>query len=348
MSLEATGDTQPTTFAEAFAQPAAASAQTDSPTVDTSTTDEPSRPTPESATTSPGEPTKVEEVPRDDVGPIPVSRHKALLEAERAKYTDLDAKWKRVQWASELVEQGATADQVRNALGTYRDLNSDPVRFFRQLLTEASEDEHLTAQLRSVAGSVLGTGRAAAAVNGNGQPQGQDEPEPPPDMFDSATGIQGYSASQQRKHAEWNERRILAKVAEDNKPIKEWWQSQQARDRQAQQAQAFNAEVKGLLDVHGKRLDELKKLGTDAGYYDDTFKAKMSEYAKSKNFNVTPDEAWNHVYHTHILPTQSQRERSRYDAELRTKANASSVNPKSGASSVPANITRLDDPRLWK
>lgn len=338
MSLETSGDTKELTFAEAFAAP-----QTEPPTVEPSTTDAPVAPPPESATTSPADPAKVDEQPRELTGPIPVERHKALLEAERKNTAAEKAKWERVQWASELVDQGATAEEVRHALSIRRDLRERPEQVIEALLTEAAGIPELVAQVRSIAGRVLGGGQVPQA-----QPQADEEP--PPDMFDTASGIQGYSAAQQRKRDEWLTRRIETKFAEDNKPIKDWWQSQQKREQQEAKTRAHNAEIKQHVDIQGARLDALVKMGTEAGYYDNDFKAKMAEYAKGLDYNVTVDQAWTHVFHSHVLPTLGQRERSRYDAALRTQANASSVGPKAGAASVPAsNITRLDDPRLsWK
>jgi hypothetical protein len=306
------------------AAPASEASPTSEPTVPDAAVASP----PAGATTPPPDTPGTGEQPRDETGPLPFERHRAILEAERQKRTDLEAKWQRVQWADELVQRGATQEQVQQALSVRGDLQRDPVVFIERLLAEAAGRPDLVQQVRSIAGRVLGTSASAPS-----QAPASDDQEPKPD-FQSENGTPFYSAPQLQKWQEWNQRRMQAVIDQRLAPIE--------HERQARQAETSRRETFNRFYEDGsKQLDELKKLP----HFNENFE-KVKAYMETQNYGISLDAAFLHVLTSDVLPALSQTERAKTIAELRTQAAGTSVNPKSGAASVPASPKGFFDPAL--
>lgn len=73
-------------------------------------------------------------------GPIPLERHKAILEKARAEAEQIR---QRYAWAESLNQ-----DEVSRALGIFQDLNTDPLSFRERLQRELEAHPHLGPQLR--------------------------------------------------------------------------------------------------------------------------------------------------------------------------------------------------------
>src|SRR3990167_4931543 len=154
-------DTKPSSFLDPSLTwtDEAAPAEASSASTDPQPTDTATAPSPAAATTPPAPEPTTGEAPLDS-GPIPLDRHKAILDAERKKYGDLDAKWQRVAWADELVSAGKTADQVKQGLALFDSLSrQEPTQLLETLYEELKNHPQFAPQVRSWAGKVLAGGR---------------------------------------------------------------------------------------------------------------------------------------------------------------------------------------------
>jgi hypothetical protein len=298
------------------------------PVADTPSETGPAAPPPAAATTPPASPPAAGDGVRDDSGPVPFDRHKAILESERAKLADVEAKWKRVEWANELVEQGLTPEQAKQALAIHGHLAGNPAAFFESFLHQAQAHPELAQQVRSIAARVLGAGAG---------PSGQDDPEPQPDFYtEGADGsrIPFMSAPQMQKWREWHDRAQQRKLDERFGPIE-----------QAEQARAQAAAVAQYRDqVTSEVKAELTALRQQPHFKE--HEADVRTYMESQQWRVSLTQAWLHVLQTKVLPTLSQTARDAAIADMQKRAHASSVNPKGGAPSTPASPKGFDDPSL--
>ena len=318
------GDTQaPATF-----ENVSWDAPTGSPPADTSGATGSTAPSPAAATSPPADTSQSDaHGDRESDGPVPFDRHKAILEAERTKHTDLEAKWQRVAWVEELVNQGLTPDQARSALTLSGYLDSNPAQFLEAFLQEASNNPSLAPQVRSIAARVLGQRSASP----------DDDPEPQPDYYvDGQDGNRTpfMSAPTLAKWRSWHERKLKAEMDARLGPIE---QREQART----QAQAVDTLRSQVFAATKAELDDLR---TQPHFSE--HEAEIKSYLASQNYQPSLHQAYVHVLTTKVLPGISQRERDAAIAEMQKQAHAGSVNPKGGAPSTPAKVTRFDDPSL--
>lgn len=330
--MASTGDTTLTFDSPELWKSSDPSAEADSPSADPTSPDVAAATSPEGAPTPPAPtPDEGAQVPRDEPGPLPFARHQAILDNERKKREAVEERWGRVAWANELVEQGATKDQVQHALGISQRLTSDPAAFIEQLLTEAAGNQWLSQQVRSIAGRVLGA--QAASAQPPAQPAAQDA-EPQPDYFtqnEDGSKTPFYSGPQLKKWQEWSQRQTDAKVNERLAPFEA---ERQQRLEQQQNQQLYQQYYK----AGEAQLAELKQQPLFVKHFD-AVKAHM----EARQFTISPMEAWLHVLHTQVLPSLDQTARASERADLRTQAAASSVNPRAAATSGPATFASFFD-----
>ena len=340
MPLESVGDT-PQSFDDPSLSwaPSNEPAPAPSPGADSSGDAKPAASSSEATTVPPVESTPADAKPRESSGPIPFERHKAILEDERKLREAVEAKWQRVAWASQLTDAGNTPEQVQRALAIEGGLRGNTVAFIEQLLTEAAGNPGLTEQVRSIAARVLGTGRQTADT-----PDPNDA-EPQPDYFtqhEDGSRTPFYSGPQLQKWHEWSKRQQEAAMNARFAPLE-----QVRRDIEQQKADAdtqarYDTEYRQHLQAGSAVLDKLKQ----EPYFNDSFLAAMRTYMESQQWKATVEQAWLHVLTTKTLPTLSQTERAATIADLRTKATASSVNPKAAVSGVPVGPKGFYDPNL--
>lgn len=342
MSLETSVGDTPLSFDSPELWEPSATATDTPPVSDTSGDANVTASSPEAATVPPVESTPTDAKPREHAGPIPFERHEAILKAERQQRTDLEAKWKRVEWASALADAGHTPEQVQRALAISGGLAGNTVAFIEQLLREAAGEPTLSAQVRSIAARVLGTSQPPAVAT--------DDTEPQPDYFtpnEDGTRTPFYSGPQQQKWQAWHQRQMTSEIDQRLAPLEKVRQDIETQRTNAEQRARYDSE----LDQHTKagqvRLDELKQ----ESYFTPEFFKAMQDYAKSVNFRIgdramTIDDAWLHVLRT-TVPTLARTESAKTIADLRTKAHASSVAPRGGASGVSAPKGFFDPSLKW-
>ena len=308
---------------EAWSEPAESAA---SPPADPQSTDTPTVPPAEA--TPPPAPGQVDGEAPQDSGPIPFDRHKAILETERQKRTDLDAKWQRVQWADALVDAGKTPEQIQEALGLFDSIRGNPIEFLGKFHDLLRNDPEYGQSVRSWAGKVLGGGRQPVeAVN----PQG--DPEPGPD-FQDEKGTPFFSAPQLQKWQTWRERQFEAKQSERYQPLIDAHQQAQAAEQQ-RQSDARDTQ---------RAISEVDKIKAKPFY--DELKPDIAARMKESNWTESPLEAYVAVLTTKKLPTLTADAKAQTLAELKTHAAASSAKPSTAASATPTKPRSFNDPSL--
>lgn len=323
MPLENSVDDTPLTFDSPELWKPDAPAPSASSVEDTSGDAKPPASSPEAATVPPVDHTPPDAKPRD-AGPIPFERHEAILKAERQQRTDLEAKWKRVEWASKLADEGHTPEAIQRALAIHGGMVGNTEAFLEQLLTEAAGVPSLKAKVQALAARLYAEPKPSSAT---------DDAEPQPDLFqNNGDGSQTLVMSWKRQQ-EWNawqQRQQSRQLDERFAPLEQVRQQIEREKAEHEAQKRDDAEIQHHKDAGQSRLDELKK----EPYYSPEFLKAMQDFAKSVNFNTTVDAAWLHVLRTSTLPKLSETERAKTIADLRTQAVSSSVNPKGAVSGV--------------
>lgn len=291
--------------------------------------------TPDTATASPPDPAITGSAPEPTPGeaplpngPIPLDRHKAILEGERKKYTDLDSKWQRVAWADELISAGKTPEQVREALQVYDGFSGDPTSVLERLYAGLVNNPTYAPQVKSWAGRMLAGGRnPIEAVNP------QADPEPTPD-FQNEQGIPFFSGPQMAKWQTWRERQLEAKFAERLGPL----------ERARQQAEEAAATERVKAQVTDQVSAQLKDMRAKPHFTE--YEADIKAYLAERGYNASLESAYIHVLTTKVLPGLSASERAKTVTELKTQAAASSAKPTSAASATPIRPKDFNDPGL--
>jgi hypothetical protein len=328
------GDTMPTTFSDPSLDWSGGGAtEATSPVAEPESTTTDSAQPPASATTSP------ENAPTDSAappesGPIPLERHKAILEDERKQRTDLEAKWQRVAWAETLADAGKSPEQIQQALQLFDGIDGDPAGFLERFYSALQEHPQYAPQIRSWAGRVLGGQRQTAAPqpNGGAQPHG-DDPEPQPDYQDQS-GTPFYGAARLAEWGKWRDRQLEARINERINPLLE--DRQQAQQRQQLEQQRASVEA-------GLRT-ELETLRKQPHFKE--HESKVKAYLASKQWKASLAEAWNHVLVTDVLPSLNSTVKAQTLAELQTQAAASSLKPNSSAPVTQGSPKGFMDPNL--
>ncbi len=325
---ELSGDTKPQSFDDPGLNwgPEEPAAVDSPPTDDPQTPDTATASTPEAATT----PSATEPTPGEaplDTGPIPLERHKAILEKERKERSELEAKWARTAWADELVSAGKTREQIQDALALFDGIDRDPAGFLERFYEQLQGQPELAPQVRSWAGKVLAGGRKPVEA---ADPVG--DPEPQPDF--ESNGVPFFSAPQMQKHLQWQQRQMEAKWTERMSPL---LTAHQQREQEVQ----FQRQVAKETESLKAQLEEMRQ----KPYFTD-HEADIRAYLAERQFNSTLQDAYVHVLTTKVLPTLKSTERASTLAELKTQAAASSAKPSSAAPATPVRPRDFDDPSL--
>lgn len=329
---EPQGDTVPvTSFSDTRLAWSDEGAGADSPPADSThdpqTPDTATDPSPEAATTPPAQEPTPGEAPFAD-GPIPLDRHKAILEGERKKLADAEAKWQRVAWAEELASSGKTPEQIREALSLYDGIDADPATFLERFYDSLHTHPQFALQVRSWAAKVLAGGRKPVeAVDPHA------DPEPGPD-FQDEKGTPFFSAPQLQKWHQWQQRQQEARINERIAPL--------IRDREQAQEQE-------RLRIAYTEVENQVKSDLEAFRQQPYFKeheADIKAYLAQHEWKKSLADAYTHVLTTKVLPTLKSAERADTLAELKTHAAASTVKPSTAAPATTTTPKSFFDPAL--
>lgn len=333
---ETSGDTKPVT---SFTDPSLVWSEPDStptaaapPAADIpQTPDTAPDSTPEPATTaSAPEPTTGEAPPE---GPIPLDRHKAILEAERKRTADAEAKWKRLEWADTLASSGKSPEQIQEALSLYDGIDGDPAGFLGRFYETLEAHPQYRQQMRQWAARVLAGGRARPAETPVEAADPQRDPEPTPD-FQDERGVPFFSAPQLQKWEQWRERQIEARLQQRLEPLLRRHQAQE-------QAESERVALQAEYDRQAKILEDMRQ----KPFFKD-HEADIKAYLAERGYNDTIERAYVHVLTTKVLPTLQAQERSATLTELKTQAAASTVKPSTAAPTTAKAPSSFFDPSL--
>lgn len=294
-------------FAQVFAQDSAAESPTAQPSSETTPAASASAETtaPSAATTTPeATQTSSETKPAVETGPIPLDRHKAILDGaykERDEARQQLDGWKSYEWAKQVPRE--TFEQIAQ---TQQRISTDPVGFVSDLIAELQGHETYGPQFRSQAARLLASGRSAA------QPQAVDL-TPDVEIRDPQGRVVGHTLSDKKIMAAI-EQGVQTALGQHVAPLK------QAHDKQVEteKARALNAEIDRQADA------EFAKLTKREGF---------TEHAESiaKAMDAHPDwsamDAYLHVWDTEIAPARDAKVKAAHDEEQKKKAAASSINP---------------------
>jgi hypothetical protein len=189
--------------------------------------------TPEATTPAPAttEPPTDQTAAEPAPGPIPLDRHKAILENARTEAAK-EAETKFQQ-------------QYANELQFVQAWRADPIGAFRQMFAEMRANPQLRPYLASMVGSELAASRRAAQ-----QPQADAEPEADLQLQD---GTLVYSAPQQKAWQQWHAKQLRQEMTKELAPAMQIAQREQFRQQQEQA-------VSMAMDGYKPYVEELKAM----------------------------------------------------------------------------------------
>jgi hypothetical protein len=256
---------------------------------------------PEGATTPPADDATSAAAPSEP-GPIPFSRHKEILEGERVKLAEQEAKWQRVAWAEELAQAGLTPDDIRESIRTRQALQSNPVAVLEELYGAIQNSPQYAEQARSFAGKLLGTKAQA------------EDAEPQPDLIgqDANGEFRVYSSAQLAKREEWLQRRIVGQLEQRFQPLVQAHQQAQQREQQAELWRSAEAELATYKDRPG-------------------FTEHKTDIAALVGQGKSLADAYNHILVTKVIPKLHETAAAKAVADFQKQATASSARPSGAA-----------------
>jgi hypothetical protein len=297
--------------------------ETASPAAEPASSEPAADPPPEGATALPATDATNADAPSEP-GPIPYSRHKEILEGERTKLAEQEAKWQRVAWADELATAGYTPEQIREAIGTQRALRENPVAALEELYGAIQNSPHYAEQARSFAGKLLGSKAQA------------EDAEPQPDLIgqDANGQFRVYSAEQLAKREAWLERRMVGQLEQRFQPLLQAHQQAQQREQQ----QARDVQEAGAAKAE---FDAFKDRPHFAEH-----KADILAFMQAKQWQVPLSDAYNHILVTKVIPKLQETGKAQAMADFQKQAQASSAKPSSAAPVTPATPKSFFDKDL--
>lgn len=259
-------------------------------------------------------------------GPIPFDVHTRSMENARAK--------ERATVEQEYQQKYGHPQVVERAVDWFRHAANDRVGFLSQVINEAMADPQLAPQVASLVGRTLGNTRQPARA-GNGHAPTGDSP-PPPD-FQDGQGNQFYSARAQQARDEW----LMAKMREDIlgevAPNLETVQQMQQERQLEQQRQVVQHEMLG-------HLNEARTTWPQFREHEAEIKAALARAPLTGGHPAEEAVLLQRIYRQIVGPKLDAIQQQRWLAELKSRANAGSINPSAtGApSGIPKNVRAKD------
>lgn len=254
-------------------------------------------------------------------GPVPLTVHTQALENARVK--------ERQRVEQEYRSQFGAPETVRQATAWFQSAARDRVGFLTTVINEALADPELGPQVLSLAGRTL---------SGNGARAPQSSPHaPPPDRpgpdFTDGQGNSFYSAKTQDARDNW----LIAQVTRDVLAQVQPDLDQVRSDRQQQAEQHAQQQASAAVQSH---VAEARK----SWPYFERFKAEILHAASAMPLTdghpASEAVVLRRAYDSVVLPQLSSLEQARVVADLKARANASSLNPASTGApgGVPKNV----------
>lgn len=196
----------------------------------------------------------------EPTGPIPLDRHKAILQAEREKR-------KALEWA-----KGVDQNRYRQMSEWYDMADRNPVEFYRRF------------------GSALKQHPTWGEYVRTPQAESKADPEPEPDLM-AENGQKVYSADQLRKWQQWNDAKTKAELQGLVNPLLQREQQSQMQAQAQDYAKRWLDELSGLDGFEelrpeiARRLREDRRLSPLTAYkraYEEVYRPKAAQASREK------------------------------------------------------------------
>ena len=248
-------------------------------------------------------------------GPIPLDRHKDILERERKSretiQQELEQYRQRLSWAESL-----DRSHIAQAQQWYDRVRENPIDVYQQLGRELESHPRFGPQLK--------------------KPEEFQLPEP---ALVSQDGQKVYSVDQLQQIRDYDQRTAEARIAAVAQQVESQVQQLQAQFQQRQQYEQLEAASKAV----GDRLRSLE------GWNDSLEQAVVSDFAKVPREELARDGAYAtllSLYIKHRQPVVKKEAKSQVVDTLEKKAAATTVSPsRSGGtapSKRPSNVRELE------
>lgn len=256
-------------------------------------------------------------------GPIPLDRHKAILDGaykERDAYKAQLDSWKDYEWV-----RGMPKAEFQDAITKVQRAATDPVGFFRELVTDLDAHPTHAQQLRSEAARLLGRGKGAA------------EPDLSPDVqiTDANGQVVGQTFSAERVQM-LLQRAVQEALAKEVGPIKSDY------EQRRQQTEAQEAEARLTKQVDQLEASLKKIVGDDPKALEALGTALMDP----ANAGVDPRDVAIDIFNTHVRQTVQRDAKAEELDSLKRKAAASGLNPAGAVVAQKQRPRSLTDPGL--
>jgi hypothetical protein len=330
------GSTPAAPVADAQAAPAEATAGSSPAT----TTDPVS---PATAATQPGTgdgstPLQAEEP--EPVGPVPLDRHKAVIENTRTKSHEEGRQAARTQFAQEYGFIATLPPVVaQQASSIVRQLVTDPVTFLVSALDELSAQPQYAAALRSHVARLLGSRQNGNGGNGHALAQApapaQDDADLDPDI--AVENYRWHSAEQLAQLRQRDFNRLLSAVRSEFAPLVEDMQTRRERDAIIAATQKANEYATSTL----AEMHRLPHFTEQKAEIEKVFRAMppMPDHLVGQAIR----DAYIQVLTTKVLPTLSNTAKADLLSNLNQKAAASARNPAVGSVAVASRPKSFEE-----
>ncbi len=268
----------------------------------------------------PPAPTTATDTPSTEAdGPIPLDRHKKILdgiykERDDAR-TQLDS-WKAYEWAKQVPRE-----QFDAMAAWYGKAQANPVEFALGLVEELSGDAQHAAVLRSQAGRMLRAARVEA-------PAGPTVPDIP--IYDE----------QGQKVASLND--IVQQHLAPYEAKEEARAQREAKQQEAAEQAALDRQVNDYVSSESQAIKAAIQEYPHAKERWDAIVEKAKTYPES----LPVERALMRAYREVVLPTLPAAAKAEMLGTLQTKAAAATVNPSGAVVAAPRRPKSLLDPGL--
>lgn len=242
------------------------------------------------------------------------SRQEAIAEAQKD--------WEPYAWARQVPR-----DAIEQAVTLARQVQTDPVAFFRQMYEDLDNHPTHAAQLRSEAARLLSRGRTKAV-----------DLSPDVEIVGPDGHVSGRTFSAERMQAvvQQSVQNAVAEVlAREVAPIKSDFEKRQVSERQAAQQRQLEAKVS---EMEGR----IKRI---VGEDDDALKAVAEAMGKPEYAQMEPIDVAVEVFRQRAQQTQTKADANALH-NLQRKAAASAVNPATAVVPATRKPRSLTDPSL--
>jgi len=248
-------------------------------------------------------------------GPIPVDRHKAILENTRTRAREEAQQHLQSQYGWALQVGPQNFQQITQLAQQWA---TDPVAFVLGALDDLQNSPQYAPTLRSHVAKILAT-----RPNGNGKAAPEQEPEPQPDIV--VDGYAWYSAQGQAKRDRWLANQLLTQVRQEFAPLREDIEVRQQRDTIIAATQAANRFATDTL-TEMNRLPHFKEQKAEI---EKVFRAMppMPDHLVGQAIR----DAYIQVLATKVFPTLSSSAKAEVLSDFNRKAAASARNPSTGS-----------------